>query len=497
VAGAILAAMLLVALVSMDAPFSVALPLSILFGLAGQHFASLALSAREDVFSPVTFIALYFTTDIAMRALYIVVFEPYAKRVGRIGYDDYIPNAIWCAVLAYVSFLIGFRSNWGKSLLRYLPKRSPRWPKSVPTIRIALLSSLGFLVMVYLFRHGVGVVGGQAGEGGAPANGVLDLLRQLLSVGWVASCVCLLTRDRTGNRRAAWLLVLLSLAYIVVRIGITGGKQALLEPLLAGAIVFHYLRKRLRLWQFVAMAAPAAFLAFGVINFYRFVTVREGGSPRSFADVADLASAAADTIGSDAGQSSAFEMMMDRQAGVDAVALVVKYTPNPQRFRHGDSFINALLAASVPRQLWPGKPIYNPSRDFEQNYMGMPRDFQGMSSPHLISDLYQNFGIVGVVAGMYLFGAFLKWFYLSCSPGPHNAVGVFFYGGLFLIFAHLMEAVIGTILVQFPRALLLSLLAALFIGVRFPKTTGRPLRIFLRSAGGRIDNSGVTSVPLA
>jgi hypothetical protein len=472
--------MLMVALISVGASFAVAFPLSILLGLTGQHFIALAINPTKDVFGPVTFVAFYFTLCIGIRALYIVVLAPDAHRLGRIGYDDFLPQALWCAALAYISFLIGFHLPLGNRLQSGAPRRELRWPKSVPVVGIALLSSLGFLAMVYGFRHGLGVVGNSRSEASEGVTGPLQLLFQLISVGWVASCIFLFSRDRIRDKNAALPLVLLSLLCIAARIGITGGKQALVEPLLEVLMVFHYLNKRLRFWQLAAVGLPAVLLAFGAINFYRFVIVRQGGAPRSFGDIVSLASTAYDrfTSGSTAGQASALDQMMNRQAGVDALALVMKYTPNPQPFGHGDSFARALLSVSVPRALWPAKPIYSPSRDFEQNYMGMPGFFNGASSPQLVADLYQNFGLIGVTAGMLLLGAFFRWLYLFCILGVRSSSGVFLYASLLPSLVHLMEAVVGNMLIQFPRAVLVVICAGAFIGVRYSKVRWGSRRAF-------------------
>ena len=96
-------------------------------------------------------------------------------------------------------------------------------------------------------------------------------------------------------------------------------------------IVFHYLKRRLRLWQLVAVAVPIAILTFGLLNFYRFVVVgRVAGSPTSVGDITSRISAASDfLIRSDkvnSHQSSTLDQLINRSTGVDALALIIKYT---------------------------------------------------------------------------------------------------------------------------------------------------------------------------
>jgi hypothetical protein len=79
---------------------------------------------------------------------------------------------------------------------------------------------------------------------------------------------------------------------------------------------------------------------------------------------------------------------------------------------------------------------------------------------------------------MWLFGVFLRWLYLFCSPRPESPAGIFFYAVLLPMLGHLLETVVGSILIQFSRADLLAVLAAIFIGVRYR-------RGFLRQATPR------------
>ena len=262
---------------------------------------------------------------------------------------------------------------------------------------------MGFLVTVYLFRTGLGVVGA---DSDAVRPGFLILATRAVAVGWVASCIYMLRSGDSAGKFLSWALICISLTCIAVRILITGGKEALFEPVLQLLIVFHYLKNRLAIWQVAIVLVPVLLLGFGALNFYRFVIIGEQGAPKSFQDVLVRTSAAFDDLrsGKTGGRASAVDQMLSRQAGVDALALVVKFTPHPQPYGWGASFVKAIISAAVPRVLWPDKPIYDSSREFEQGYMGMSYEYEGHSSMHTTADLYRNFGYFGVAAGMMLFG---------------------------------------------------------------------------------------------
>lgn len=446
---------------------SAALPASILLSLTGTYFLQLAVGANRDIFGPVTFVAAYFTLDIGCRSIYLLLSST-AHRMGRVGYDDYIPVALWCAVLAYTCFLFGFHSKIAKNLVRTFRKRDLLWPSRVPTLRIVILLALGIGAMLFLlWRYGADAASDQAELTANPPPGYIVLLRQALYVGWTATCVCLLAK-RVLNKRSGWFLLALSLVFLAVNTAMSAGKQSLLEPLLEGLIVFHYLRKRLRIWQIVAIAVPAVIIAFGALNFYRFAVVAKSGSTKSLSDVSSRVSTAFDRIGSgsDGERDSAFDQMMNRQVGVDALALSVKMTPSPQPFGLGRSYLDAFVAAFIPRQLWPNKPVYDAGREFEQKYLAMPTFYNGHTSAHLIGDFYRNFSFIGLIVGTALLGISYRWLYLFCSPGSQNPAGVFIYALLLPRFFHYMEGDVGYILVNGSRLAILVFAAALLIGLR-------------------------------
>jgi hypothetical protein len=160
--------------------------------------------------------------------------------------------------------------------------------------------------------------------------------------------------------------------------------------------------------------------------------------------------------------------MVDRNAGTDALALIMKYTPHPFPYQYGVHWLEVPLTF-VPRQIWKNKPINLPSAEFEHTYMGEPNTFSGFSSMQFMGDLYRNFSYLGVVGGMFLFGVFLSFLYLFCSPGRENGTGVFLYAMLFPEMIHALEPDAGYAMINVMRAAVLSIGVAVFLGARFRK----------------------------
>jgi hypothetical protein len=343
----------------------------------------------------------------------------------------------------------------------------------------------GLLATAYLFKSGFGV-GNYANPALAatPPSGVIVTLQTALNLGWIATCIFLLGRKRDRNQPLAPFLLVLSLLFLGGKIAMTGGKQAFLEPLVEALIVYHYARRRMGLGKLVAIAVPGILLAFGLINFYRFSVVGHSGAPTSIGEVGNRVSSAVDRIGSGSTgeRESAFEQMMNRQTGVDALAVVIKVTPHSQPFRYGQPWVDTFIYSVIPRFIWPTKPTYSASYDFEQNYLGMPSYYIGFSSLHLISDLYRNFYLFGVAGGMFLLGLISKTLYLICGPtASRGGFGLMLYAAVLPNLFHYMEGDVGTAFSGCARLVVLALAVAYFLGVRRLK---RPARMSFRILSG-------------
>jgi hypothetical protein len=160
---------------------------------------------------------------------------------------------------------------------------------------------------------------------------------------------------------------------------------------------------------------------------------------------------------------------MRRQFGVDALALVIKYTPERRPFGFGASYLTIPEQALLPRQLWRDKPIYIPTDDFERDYLGVPPG--GFTSMHVISNLYQNFHLFGVVAGCFALGVGFQLFYLGCAPWTRNGMRVFAYALLLPGMVHALEGEPVVNCVVYLRTGLLLLLVMMILG----RATSKPV----------------------
>jgi hypothetical protein len=452
--------------------FAQALPLALLTGAASNHLFRLTFRpTSNDLFFPATIVAGYFLIYFVARSLYLFT-VPFVTRLGRTSYDDYLPAALWCAVAGYMCLSAGIGSKIALGRSRNLLAVTKYWPRSIPALKILGMMVVGLGCLLYLFKSGL-VVGNYMNLEFQrhPPPGLPVLLENLIDLAWVAICVFLVVPGRKPDRRMAWLLLGISFSLLCIKLAISGGKVALIQPFLETAIVVHYGKRRFKFWEMVTIGLPVVLLAFGVVNFYRFVVVGKHGAPKDLADVMSRVSSASDMLNEMHGtgsQQSALEQMVDRDAGTDALALIMKYTPHPFPYVYGLHWIETPLTF-IPRQIWKDKPVNMPSAEFESTYMAMPKNYNGFSSMHLIGDLYRNFSYPGVLCGMFLLGVFLRFFYMFCSPSRENGLGLFLYAVLFPEIIHSLESDLGFGLINVSRAAILAVGVAIFLGARFKK----------------------------
>jgi len=111
---------------------------------------------------------------------------------------------------------------------------------------------------------------------------------------------------------------------------------------------------------------------------------------------------------------TSFHTVMNRMAGFDSLALVLKYTPDVMPYQYGKTIIVAPLLL-IPTFLWPGKYQFLESVAsgvrFGQEYYGIENSVSGVSITQ-IGELYLNFHIFGIIIGMFLMGVLYRFIYM-------------------------------------------------------------------------------------
>lgn len=134
------------------------------------------------------------------------------------------------------------------------------------------------------------------------------------------------------------------------------------------------------------------------------------------------------TDGVDGAVEQGFQTSAGRSANLDLLADVIIRTPREIPYWGGETYLS-LVGAFVPRFLWPDKPTKELGQAFghRYGYIGVNDIGTALNLPFLV-EFYANFGIAGVIGGMWLIGFIYYVLQRTVnSPGQdtlHSLIGV-------------------------------------------------------------------------
>jgi oligosaccharide repeat unit polymerase len=466
---ALLGLALLILCVFGDVDISTAMPTAILISLTALPALAALTMRGYDLFSPFQLVAGYFFLYYAARSAHLEL-NPRALRLGLLDYDDYLPTAAWLAVLTFCAFSAGYALVRSTVPARHVLRACPRLPQRAPIIRLMLLAGFGVLAHVYILSYGV-IVGRTYTQSGMrdmtenPIPGWLPPLSGLVEIVFCVATIYAMSSDvPLRDRRICKWFACICFVLTVFKTVSQGIREYVLLALGLWLLCHHYRRRR------VGAGIVTLVLASGMLVFHTFQVLRGTlilRTPETLGDVSELIGSSIESFGSLSAEDFAnlsVASVLDRSQGIDALSLVVKYTPERAPWGLGSSYISIPMQLFVPRALWADKPILKTHQDFERTYMGI--HFYAQASQHVFADFYSNFAIFGLIAGALAFGMAFKSFYLVqlCSQGRKEVLLVYSY--VILNAVHLLEAdfVAGTVILV--RAVIMVAFGLCFLSAR-------------------------------
>ncbi len=262
---------------------------------------------------------------------------------------------------------------------------------------------------------------------------VAGIFKFVSTLGWFGSglLITMLTRRRLN---AAYRLLTYVGVSAFLLVGVSSGSVA--SAAFYGAVVFACAwigLGRVRPYWIVAGAVGFTTIVAlrGVSDQYRKVVwfANEGGGVASRVGLFfNLLKTRVQTDGLDGAIAQGFQTSAGRSANLDLLADVIIRTPREIPYWGGETYLS-LVGAFVPRVLWPDKPTKELGQAFghRYGYVGVNDTNTSMNLPFLV-EFYANFGIAGIIGGMFLVG-FIYYVLqrIVNSPGQdtlHSLVGV-------------------------------------------------------------------------
>jgi hypothetical protein len=244
---------------------------------------------------------------------------------------------------------------------------------------------------------------------------------------------------------------------------ITGTKSGLVLPAIAAALGYLYAKGRMPWRRLGVIFLIFLFLVPGIEEYRKLlndgnrrvdtVTEAVGLIPQAMKEmfVADLVSERV---------ARGSEMLVGRLDELRAMAVIYVATPDRIPYEYGKYYFGAPVYSIVPRAIWPGKPeIGRIGVETGEEYWGLTT--QTSIARTIFGDLYANFGILGIAAGMIIYGTASG--LLRRRFVTHRDIRSFLIYALvfFTLLNH--EADFASLLAGFPRTLVVVLVLGWFI----------------------------------
>ena len=340
----------------------------------------------------------------AFLGYYVMQFGVWALWILATGDTKFIANldrwqmplqrALLCALLGVAAFHLGYSRRLGEKLAAYLPHFPGRWREPRLWLLILILVPLA-LWSFHIIVVGAGSLGDFVAELTANRTHGIREKGYYLLLAWFGPTVLLLATyaEALETRSKKRYALAGALALLAGGIGFALGYRAfVIFPLLQLACVHHYLRSRIRLRPRYLLALLAVAMVLSVYSVYREVPLERLHAREVVADLQEAEFWRESSVA-----------FLRRFSGIETLALVVERT---ETHPFGVPSAVTLLTFPIPRALWKEKvtPI---GLTYARSFLYDVADAEG-ASPTLPGELYWNFGLAGVLGGLFFIGVFCK-----------------------------------------------------------------------------------------
>lgn len=353
-----------------------------------------------DVFETVNVLGLQYLVFYGLGAVWSVG-DP-----EHVAYDIHLvpfllQAALYC-LLGYIAFLAGYFSP----LLSTRGHAADLWPRTawfllIPA-GIGAVGSLSRAVVARVIQRENRVV---------EFASSLAQLAPLFVFAWGATWMLVLSgRATRGQRRLLYFLTPVAAA---VSYATYQSKAITIVLVAVPMMALWYTRRRLP-WK--TLLALALVVVFGIFPFYNYFRALDPFLPQDKRfDMTYEALASQSPAEYTEGALTGFK---ERMALVNSVGVVLRDVGRWVPFAQGETIFGPTLAFLVPRAIWPDKPYFVTGRDFGRLFRVVGITDQMTSiAPTVVGELYWNFNLPGILAGMALFGVCMRLLYRRYGEG--------------------------------------------------------------------------------
>lgn len=292
----------------------------------------------------------------------------------------------------------------------------------------------------------------------------LQVLSTVASLGGGAA-LTLVTIERyfhpadMAARKLFWAIFLMECAWGVA----SGMKADALQPLVIVAMVSSLIERKFKKgWVAVALLGLIAIYPF--TNNYRHVVLKEGG----LSSVAGVASAATkaltetqqDQRGASGWVQNGWTLSVKRVDMLTSFGLVLWLGKKVDALRGEERWWMVPYYPFIPRFMWHSKPVLDKGRRFSVAIGSTDTSSMAITYP---GDLFANYGLPGVLAGMFLLGVVVQALTNTITGVPDKR-RLFIYAAMFISVSHLETDSFSYLTSLIKNLVMLSIIAFVIYG---------------------------------
>jgi hypothetical protein len=397
-----------------------------------------SISKSFDIFELIYPVAALHFLYFGVRALYVLNF-PKDMYIVYWGFPPAISFntvnlALWYVIIGVVFLLLGYYSFIPKIAYKLLPKlRLLKFSLQEKSMikKTHLIATIGIVAQLIMWSHDLGFFIPPVEGAYLPFKSALFLLSKFSLFAYALYSIALFSSPRIVKSVLTFWSIQLTL--IVGGAFLFGWKGSIVLVFAIPIIAYHYLRQRLCIRRLLLIATIGSlvliFVFFPSITYYR-VIVGEMGKPGSVGELLSHMGIVYDTLReyswSEFLQAS-LAPFMNRIHGIDSLSMILRSTPNIVSYQMG-VWYGHLFTVWIPRVVWEEKPILDVGRWFAINFFNQPPCSPSAIVITNIGDFYVNFGILGVMIGMFFLGIVYKTLYLYfIHYGKGSMIATFIY----------------------------------------------------------------------
>lgn len=380
------------------------------------------------------YVALY-GIHFGLRTIYLLYVEPdlYLPQVDM--ESPQVAQALAVALLGLVTFIWGYISGLGDRMARRLPVvKASRIPRSTVLMAAAAIFVLSLIGRLYLLATGKILAYDATRFTTEPWENFLGYAATFGIVAFVLVVAC-----QMRSHKGIWLFWMFLFPAEMLFWFLRGSRTSVLFAPTTMILLYHYLVRPLsarKVFVLFGLLFVGLTLIYPIHTTYRNVT--HFGDIRLWSLPEDLQrqfGAAQDErqnmLIRERGGLFAFHIMIEKFPVVESLALTISFTEQSDYI--GGLTLLMVPALWIPEILWPSKYDFLGQANMMAGYIlfGTTEPGYGLSLGQ-VSELYLNFGLVGVAAGMFVVGMLMRALYFYCRLEALGDFGPVIYSVLWI-----------------------------------------------------------------